>query len=141
PKPFGLLKVFRYLKGAVLSRVTPRANASREISAADWFRANYGKALADEVALPLIEAWSGVPASALSASVGEKLQNSVWKTVLLKRASRRTGRAVACGYSHEMPESPHVWHVYPEGGLGLLCQRLASGLEDAIRLDSPVERI
>ncbi len=139
--PFGLLRVFRFLRDAALSRAPFRAAPSAEGSAADWFTASYGKALAAEVALPLLEAWSGAPGSELAASVGEKLRNSVWKTLRLKLASRRTGRAVACGYSHEAPESPDVWHVYPEGGLGLLCQRLAEGLEGAVLLNSPVDAI
>lgn len=136
--PLGLMKIFRFLAGALVSRAagTPPGD-----SAADWFRSNYGKAFAEEVAIPLTEAWSGVSADYLSASVGEKLKNSVWKTLQLKLAGFTTGRAVACGYSHEMPESGDVWHVYPEGGIGLLCQRLAAGLENDIRLNSPVEAI
>ena len=43
----------------------------------------------------------------------------------LRLASRLSRRAVANGYSREKPESPHVWHVYPSGSLGLLCDRLA----------------
>jgi protoporphyrinogen oxidase len=139
--PLGLLKVFRYLSGALASRLKRSSGSSESTSAEEWFRAAYGRTLADEVALPLLEAWSGVPAADLAASVGDKLQNSVGKTIHLKLASRQTGRAVACGYSHEMPESPDVFHVYPEGGLGLLCQRLAAGVEDSIRLHSPVEAI
>src|SRR6185503_16212737 len=137
--PLGLLKVPRFVSDAILSRMT--GGASRTGSAAEWFRATYGRAMADEVAIPLLEAWSGVPAADLAASVGEKMGNSVWKTFYLKFASRRLGRAVASGYSHEMPESPDVWHVYPEGGLGLLCRRLAEGLDGSLRLDSPVEAI
>lgn len=139
--PLGLLRVLRYLSGALVSRAKGSAGLSENASAEEWFRVAYGRSLADEVALPLLEAWSGVPAALLAASVGDKFQNSVWKTLRLKAASRRTGRAVACGYSHEMPESPDVFHVYPEGGLGLLCRRLAEGVQDSIRLQSPVEAI
>ena len=39
----------------------------------DAFRAEYGPALADEVALPLLEAWSGLPADELSAGVLDKI--------------------------------------------------------------------
>jgi oxygen-dependent protoporphyrinogen oxidase len=59
----------------------------------------------------------------------------------LRLASRLSGRAVANGYSREKPESPHVWHVYPSGSLGLLCERLADGMDGCIRLESPVEAI
>jgi len=136
--PLGLLSVPRFLRDGLASRLAPKPPPE---SAADWFRATYGTSLADEVAIPLVEAWSGAPASELAPSVGEKLANSVWKTIQLKLASRSSGRAVACGYSQEMPEAPEVWHVYPEGGLGLLCRRLAEGLDDAIRLNSPVDEI
>jgi protoporphyrinogen oxidase len=139
--PLGLLGVFRFLRDGLASRVVPKREDPRSESAAGWFRATYGTAFADEVAIPLVEAWSGVPAAELAPSVGEKLGNSVWKVIHLKLASWRSRRAVACGYSQEMPESPEVWHVYPEGGLGLLCQRLAEGLDDAIRLESPVDEV
>jgi protoporphyrinogen/coproporphyrinogen III oxidase len=139
--PFGLLQNPRYAASGLISKALP-ANPDRiNSSAAEWFRANYGKTLANEVAIPLLEAWSGAAASDLAASVGSKLQNTIGQTLRLKAASRSTGRAVACGYSHEVSENPHVWHVYPEGGVGLLCQRLAAGLEDAIQLNSPVEAI
>jgi protoporphyrinogen oxidase len=59
----------------------------------------------------------------------------------MKLASRLTGRAVANGYCREQPESIHVWHVYPEGGVSLLCGKLADGLQDAVHLESPVEAI
>jgi protoporphyrinogen/coproporphyrinogen III oxidase len=139
--PFGLLQNPRYFASGVASKVLPANRDRMNSSAAEWFRANYGKTLANEVAIPLLEAWSGVSASQLSASVGSKLQNTIGQTLKLKAASHLTGRAVACGYSHEVSENPHVWHVYPEGGVGLLCQRLAAGLEDAIRLNSPVTGI
>jgi protoporphyrinogen oxidase len=136
--PLGLLSILRFLRDGLASRLVPTRGDG---SAADWFRASYGAALADEVAIPLVEAWSGAPAAQLASSVGEKLRNSVWKVIQLKLASWRSHRAVACGYSQEMPESPDVWHVYPEGGVGLLCRRLAEGLDDAIRLDSAVDEI
>lgn len=140
--PFGLLQVPRFLWGGLSSRISPVSDDRKNSSAAEWFRAAYGQALANEVALPLLEAWSGAPAAVLSAAVGNKLQNTVGQTLWLKLASRLTGRAVACGYSHEMPENPYVWHVYPQGGIGQLCQHLAGQLpEGTIRLESPVEAI
>jgi protoporphyrinogen oxidase len=139
--PFGLLKSPRYALSGLASK-TSRHNQQRiNGSAAEWFRASYGETLANEVALPLLEAWSGAAATDLAASVGNKLQNSILQTLFLKAASSFTGRAVGCGYSHCFPENPNVWHVYPEGGIGLICQKLAAGLSDAIRLESPVESI
>jgi protoporphyrinogen oxidase len=63
------------------------------------------------------------------------------KTFYLKMASIVTSRAVSCGYNREMPEMPSVWHVYPSGGVSTLCTKLAEGLQDSIRLESPVEEI
>jgi protoporphyrinogen/coproporphyrinogen III oxidase len=136
--PFGILKVPRYAASGLASQLRRHKKPQ---SAAAWFRSKYGNALANEIALPLVEQWSGAPADQLAASVGNKLHSSIAQTLWLNLASRLTQRAVGSGYSNEKPENAHVWHVYPEGGLGLLCQKLASGVEDAIRLESPVEAI
>ncbi len=140
--PLGLLQSPRYVLSGISSRLNPRIHKRQFRSAATWFRASYGSALANEVALPLLEAWSGVPAAELSAAVGsEKLQNSIAQTLKFRNIGRMTGRAVACGYSHEIPENSHMWHVYPDGGVGLLCRKIAEGLESQIRLSSPVEAV
>ena len=139
--PFGLLRSPRFLASGIKARVSALTAHRAPRTAADWFRAAYGTALADEVALPLLEAWSGAPATELAPSVGEKLGGGIASVLYLKLASRVTGRAVASGYCRELPESPRVWHVYPEGGVSLLCERLASEFPAAIRLESPVQRI
>jgi protoporphyrinogen/coproporphyrinogen III oxidase len=139
--PFGLMQSPRYASSGVISRITPKSRQQIHSSAAAWFRSQYGDKLANEVAIPLLEEWSGAPASELAASVGNKLQNTIGQTIMLKAASKWTQRAVGCGYSHAFPESAHVWHVYPIGGVGLICQKLAQGLEDKIRLESPVEAV
>ena len=77
----------------------------------------------------------------LSPAVGESLPGSIGKTLYLKAASRILGRAVAIGYNREMPEKASVYHVYPEKGVSTLCEKLAEGLEDKIKLESPVEEI
>ena len=132
-----------FLAAAVLSAIKSKLSGKghRPKSAAEWFRNSYGAALADEVALPLIEAWSGASAEDLSAAVGESLPGSIAKTLYLKAASKVTGRAVACGYNREMPETPGVYHVYPEKGVSILCEKLAVGFEDRIKLETPVEEI
>ena len=109
--PFGLVRVPRMTMSAIKTKLS--GNGHKPSSAAEWFRKNYGPALADEVALPLIEAWSGAKADDLSAAVGESLPGSIAKTLYLKAASKVTGRAVACGYNREMPESAAVYPVYP----------------------------
>ncbi|MDP1795295.1 MAG: NAD(P)-binding protein, partial [Acidimicrobiales bacterium] len=76
--PLGLLGVPHYLMSAVSERVR---RPQRDLTvAADRFRHDYGSALADEVALPLLEAWSGLPADQLAASVIDKIPTSLAQT-------------------------------------------------------------
>lgn len=138
--PFGLLRSPHFALSAVVSRVSPKSYQAPR-SATDWFTAKYGAALAREIAIPLTEAWSGLPASELSPAVGDSIPGSIAETLMLRCAGRFTRRAVAIGYSREVPASPHVWHVYPEGGLSLLCKHLARDLTNVIELESPVEAI
>ena len=138
--PLGLLTSPRFVLSAAAGRL--RRGNGPALSAADWYRRAYGSRLAEEVAIPLIEAWSGVPAEELAASViPPQVDRGTLHVLRLKAASRLTGRAVANGYSREKPESPHVWHVYPEGSLGQLGQRLVADLPDLIRLETPVQAI
>jgi protoporphyrinogen oxidase len=137
--PAGLLRVPRYLRAAIAERSRRRDGAPE--SAADWFRREYGHALADEIAIPLVEAWSGAPADELSPAVADKIPGSIAATVGLRVAARLTHRAVAIGYCREAPQSANVWHVYPERGVATVCRRLAADVTDSIRLRSPVERI
>ena len=136
--PFGLMKIPRMTLSGVKSQLVSNG---KEKTAQNWFRSRYGKALADEVALPLIEAWSGAKAEDLSSSVGESLPGSIAKTLYLKMASKVLNRAVCIGYSRELPESANVWHVYPNEGVHTLCDNLAEGISDKIKLESPVEEI
>jgi len=137
--PFGLMTIPRMTLSGIKTKLS--GNGRPQESAADWFRNAFGSALADEVALPLIEAWSGAKASDLSAAVGESLPGSIAKTLYLKGASIVTRRAVACGYSRELDESASVYHVYPKAGVSTLCEKLASGLNGQLKLESPVEEI
>jgi oxygen-dependent protoporphyrinogen oxidase len=139
--PFGLMKIPRMSLSGVKSQLKALNNGHAPASAAEWFRKRYGAALSNEVALPLIEAWSGASAEDLSPAVGESLPGSIGKTLFLKLASKLSGRAVAIGYNREMPEKASVYHVYPEKGVSTLCEKLAEGLEDKINLESQVEEI
>ena len=56
--PFGLMRSPSFVASALASRLKPGARR-RVNSAADWYRANYGRHMAESVAIPLIEAWSG----------------------------------------------------------------------------------
>src|SRR4051794_14337935 len=139
--PFGLLATSRFLLGALAARAG-RRRASKPESAAEWYRREYGTPLAEEVAIPLVESWSGAPATDLAPSViPPQVDRGTPHVLGLKLASWLTGRAVANGYSREKPESPHVWHVYPEGSLGFVCDKLAGELPNLIRLESPVQAI
>ena len=137
--PFGLLRVPRFAVGGAKAQ-WPFGRKPIE-SAADWFRSKYGRSLADEVALPLLEAWSGRPADELSPAVGESMPGSILETLKLTLARKWTKKAIAIGYSRELPHGTNVWHVYPKGGLGLLCETLAKPLANEIRTSCPAEQI
>jgi oxygen-dependent protoporphyrinogen oxidase len=139
--PFGLMKVPRMTASGIAAKVKSLTGGGKTESAADWFRANYGAALANEVAIPLTEAWSGAKAEDLSPAVGDGIASGIARTLWLRMASRLTNRAVSCGYSRELPEKASVYHVYPEGGIGTLCHKLAENLNGTVRLESPVEAI
>jgi protoporphyrinogen oxidase len=135
--PFGLMKSPRFVGSAVAAHLRPAPITS----AADWFRHSYGDELANQVAIPLAEAWSGANAYDLAPSVGEKMRGGMLKSLYLKAAARLTHKAVCIGYSHEMPEHARLYHVYPEGGISSLLEPTARMVGDCIRLDSPVEKI
>lgn len=139
--PFGLIRNPRMMWSFIKTKARGVKKRNTASSAAQWFQSRYGEALANEVALPLIEEWSGVNAENLSPEVGSSLPGSILNTFYLKAASLVSGRAVACGYNKEMPELPSVWHVYPNGGMSTLCTKLSEGIEDSIRLQSPVEEV
>jgi protoporphyrinogen oxidase len=140
--PFGLLTIPRMTLSWLGNQIHSLKNGKETPSAAEWFKKKYGSALANEIALPLLESWSGASAEKLSPALGNGLfGGNIAKTLFLKTAGIISGRAVACGYNTEKPENPGVWHVYPDGGLSALCEKLAEGLEDSIRLNSPVEEI
>jgi protoporphyrinogen/coproporphyrinogen III oxidase len=98
--------------------------------------------MADDVAIPLVEAWSGVAADQLAPSVlPPHVDRGIGNVIKLKLSAWASGRAVCNGFSRVKPESPNVWHVYPRNGVAELCQRLAAGLEGSIALETRVEAI
>jgi protoporphyrinogen/coproporphyrinogen III oxidase len=140
--PFGLVIIPRMTFSWLRGQIKGIGKNQKPASAADWFRKRFGVSLADEIALPLLEAWSGAPAEKLSPELADGLfGGSTAKTLYLKAASKIRGRAIACGYNREKPETANVWHVYPERGVSALCEKLAEGLHDNIKLESPVEAI
>lgn len=137
--PTGLATVPRFAAAAAKARW--RRSSAEPSTAAEAFRREYGAALADEVALPLVEAWSGASADELSPAVAAKFAGGIGHLLWLHVASRITRRVVASGYCRELPESAAVTHVYPEEGVAAVCRRVADGLDDAVRLESRVEKI
>jgi oxygen-dependent protoporphyrinogen oxidase len=138
--PFGLMRRPDFVLSAIRRRAVVDERRKPR-SAGEVFRLRYGDALADRVAIPLLEAWSGAAADDLAPSVVEAFPHSIGHTLLLKLDGRLTHRAVAIGYSREMPESPHVWHVYPLGGVSVLCERLLEPIEHCIELNTPVQQV
>lgn len=139
--PFGLLRSARLVASAAAERLSGRHDGP-PASALELYRRQFGPRLADEIALPLVEAWSGVSAAELAPSVSPpQLDRGIPHVLKLKLASRLSGRAVANGFSRAQPENPHVFHVYPVDGVSVLTERLAEGLKDVIELESRVEAI
>jgi oxygen-dependent protoporphyrinogen oxidase len=138
--PLGLIREGRYVVAALRARIFSSNRRAPSRDAAEEFERRYGDALAHDIALPLIEAWSGIPAQRLSAAVARMIPPTL-KSIYLALASRVTGRVVACGYSYYMPEKPSVWHVYPKDGLATLCRKLMDDFAGDTLLQSPVEAI
>ena len=137
--PMGLLTVPRYVRSALRSRATVHRDAPASV--AERFRREYGSVMADEIAIPLVEAWSGVPADELAPSVADKIPQSIPETLRLRFAARRLHRAVAIGYCGSKPQSASVYHVYPEKGVATLCEAIADELGDLVQLSTPVEKV
>ena len=135
--PLGLMCSPRYTSSALAHRLRPTRPVR---TASDRFRAQYGDALTEQVAAPLIEAWSGLPADRLAPSVVDKIPGGIAETIALTAARRLTHRPVAIGYCGEAPQSANVWHVYPREGLGVFTQTLADRAE-SIQLDTPIETV
>jgi protoporphyrinogen oxidase len=85
--PFGLMRVPRMTASGIAAKVKSFTDGGKTESAADWFRASYGTALANEVAIPLTEAWSGAKAEDLSPAVGDGIASGIARTLWLRMAS------------------------------------------------------
>lgn len=138
--PWGLMRSPKYLVSAAIERVTQFGRA-RPTTAREQYRAEYGWRLAEEIAAPLTEAWSGLGADHLAAAVGQKFKTSLPRMLMLRAAARMTGRVIGIGYASTITESTNSWHVYPDGGVGAICQDMASEVADSIRLNCRVESI
>ncbi|QGG95989.1 protoporphyrinogen/coproporphyrinogen oxidase [Actinomarinicola tropica] len=137
--PLGLMVDPRYAFPA--ARAVLGGGGREPRTAREWFRGAYGDRLAEEIAIPLVEAWSGATADELAASVGGNIPSSIPHTLFLRAASRLTRRAVSLGYSHEAPEAAGVFHVYPEDGVVAICEALLAASEAELHLSTPVQGI
>lgn len=136
--PFGMAMVPRYALSAIKSRLAGGKPPFRD--AADWARATVGTAMAEDAAIPLMEGLTGAKATELSPDIGNKLPG-VLHTLYLRAMGRLTRKAVAIGYCQDLPESPQVWHAYPEGGIAAICESIIARLDTDIRLNTPVKKI
>lgn len=138
--PFGLMQSPRFLTSALIGKLASFFQ-KHPVTATEHYRSQYGRCLADDVAVPLTEAWSGATGVELSASIGEKFATSLPWMIALRIAAILTKRTIAIGYSSTVSESPSTWHVYPEGGIAMLCERLAEEVREEIATNSKVEEI
>ena len=138
--PFGLMASPSFAMSAVVSRITGLAQA-QAVSVAEHYRQLYGSKLANAIAIPITTAWSGFDGSELAASIGQKFATGILQTMYLTFMKRVTGRTIGIGYSGTFPESTNVWHVYPDGGIGSICEALADDIRSCISTQSPVESI
>jgi protoporphyrinogen oxidase len=130
--PMGLLGVPRFLLSALDDRA--RRSRAEPHDAREWFVQRYGAALAEEMAAPLLEAWTGVGAEHLSPALGHRLPGGFRRRLLANLASGMTRSVVP-------RRSPDVFHVYPEGGARSIVERLVGELGDRIELESPISQI
>ncbi|MGH8490181.1 MAG: NAD(P)-binding protein, partial [Gammaproteobacteria bacterium] len=82
--PFGLVAVPKFSLSALKQRLSG-SPAAAALDAAAWTEATLGPELAREVAIPLMEKLTGVPATELSPAISNKLPN-VLQTVMLRIA-------------------------------------------------------
>lgn len=138
--PTGLLRSPRFVASAARGRAAALFQRPAR-TVGEEFRRSMGRAIADDIALPLVEAWSGASRDELSPAVAAKFSTSPLDALRLGVASRLSRNTIAIGYSHEAPESPYVHFVYPDGGIGGVCERLAEQLRDVIATESRVQQI
>jgi protoporphyrinogen oxidase len=111
------------------------------VTAREHYRKEYGYKLAEDVAVPLTEAWSGCQADRIAAAVGHKFATSLPRMMMLRASAAITKRVIGIGYASTITESTDSWHVYPKDGIAAVCQKLADEVSDNVRLQSKVEAI
>ncbi len=138
--PFGLLSSPSLVASAFTSKITGLGRQPA-VTVAEHYTSEYGRKISQEIAVPLTEAWSGVSGDQLSAAVGQKFATGPIRTMYLTIMKRLRRKTLGIGYSGTFPESTSVWHVYPEGGVGAVCESLAKDIKPFISTRSPVQAI
>src|SRR5690606_36432290 len=91
--PFGLLRSPRLVASAMAARLRSLGKTN-VTSAAESYRVTYGNRMAKDVAIPLLEKWSGVSADELSpAVIPPHVDRGVLNVLTLKISGRASGRA------------------------------------------------
>ena len=130
--PFGVGLRPRYAASLLAARLAGGDRASAA-SVPEMLRRHYGRALSDELLIPMLEKWAGEGADGLAPDVlGRIPAASSW--LLAKMALGRMAR-LSLEY---MAGDPRVVHVYPRTGLRAVFRALLEGLEPSIRLGCPV---
>ncbi len=138
--PLGLMLSPRYLGSAIQAKFSGIAKKSAQ-TAREHYCKSYGRSLAEEIALPLTEAWSGFNGDEIASSVGQKFTTSLPRMLMLRTAAKMTNRVIGIGYATAITESTNSWHVYPEGGVANVCHAQASKVKDSILLNTKVTDI
>lgn len=138
--PLGLMGSPKYLSSALYAKASSFLGATTK-SAREYYSSQYGKKLAEEIAIPLTEAWSGADGDEIAAAVGQKFSTGLARMMMLRTAAKMTNRVIGIGYASTIVESTNSWHVYPKGGIATVCHRLAEKVHENVRLKRRVERI
>lgn len=138
--PLGLLSSPKYLSSALIGK-SMSVFASAATTARQYYSSQYGSRLAEEIAIPLTEAWSGANGDQIAAAVGQKFSTGLARMMMLRIAARMTKRVIGIGYASTIVESTNSWHVYPRGGIATVCHRIAEKVQENVQLNRKVERI
>jgi protoporphyrinogen oxidase len=138
--PLGLLASPKYLSSALIAK-SKSIFSSATTTAREYYSSQYGKRFAEEIAIPLTEAWSGADGDEIAAAVGQKFSTGLARMMMLRTAAKMTNRVIGIGYASTITESTNSWHVYPRGGIASVCHRIAEKVQESVQLNRRVEQI
>lgn len=138
--PLGLLTSPKYLSSALYAKSKSLISSS-STTARQYYSSQYGSKLAEEIAIPLTEAWSGANGDEIAPAVGQKFSTGLARMMMLRVAAKMTRRVIGIGYASTIVESTNSWHVYPNGGIATVCHRMADMVRESVQLNRKVEQI